>query len=170
MTRAIKKWTTSHESSRRARFLYINSFFLEVLFGLQKPKGPLDGVYHCQNFELFLIQLGEIFHLVLFFLLLHCRFWIIHSLNIFLLLVRVCVSILSLPTERYKSKDISIMIRAIKKWTTSHESSQRARFHHMNTFSLTYFLACKNPKSPWMVSTTVEFFLILSNTKEWIIR
>ena len=85
-----------------------------------------------------------------------CRFWVIHSLNHFSLLVKVSVSILSLPTERYKSKDISIMTRATKKWTKSYGSLRRAHFHHINIFFLEVFLACKNPKAPWMVSTTVS--------------
>ena len=86
-----------------------------------------------------------------------CLFRVIHELNNFLLLVRVCVSILSLPTERYKSKDISITTIEIKKWTTSHESLRRARFHHINIFFLEVFLASKNPKVPWMVSTTINY-------------
>ena len=48
ITRTIKKWTTSHKSSWRARFCHINIFFLEVIFGLKKSKGALDSVYHCE--------------------------------------------------------------------------------------------------------------------------
>ena len=84
-----------------------------------------------------------------------CRFRVIHSLNNFPLLVRVCVSILLLPTERYKSKDVSIMTRAIKKWTTSHKSSRQARFHNINIFFLEVFCLQKS-KGTWMVSTTVN--------------
>ena len=75
-----------------------------------------------------------------------CRFWVIHSLNHFPLLVRVWVSILSLATERYKSKDISIMTRAINKWTTSHESSRRACFHHINIFFLEVIFGLQKSK------------------------
>ena len=70
--------------------------------------------------------------------------------------MRVGVSTLSLPMERYKSKDISVMTRAIKKWTTSHVSLRQARFHHIHIFFLEAFLASKNLKAPWMVSTTVS--------------
>ena len=75
-----------------------------------------------------------------------CHFWVIHSLNIFLLLVRVCVSILSLPRERYKSKYISIMTRAINKWTTSHESLQRGCFHHINIYFLEVLFGLQKSK------------------------
>ena len=84
-----------------------------------------------------------------------CRFLDIHSFNNFPLLVRVCVPVLSLPMERYKSKDISIMKRAIKKWPTSHESSRQAHFHHINIFFLEVLFGLQNPNAPWMVSTTV---------------
>ena len=73
--------------------------------------------------------------------------------------VYICVSILSLPMERYISKDISIMTRAINKWTTLHESFWWARFHHIHIFFLDLFLAFKRPKAPWTVSTTVRLSL-----------
>ena len=88
-----------------------------------------------------------------------CRFQVIHSLNNFPLLLRACVSTISLPTEIYTSNDISIMTRAIKKWTTPHEISQQARFHHIHIFFLDLFLAFKRPKAPWTVSTTVRLSL-----------
>ena len=84
------------------------------------------------------------------------RFQVIHSLNDFPLLVIVCVSILSLPMERYKSKDISIITRTINKWTTSHESSLRARFHNVNIFFMEFILSSKNSTGPWMMSITVS--------------
>ena len=90
--------------------------------------------------------LDEIFHLVLFILFFFCRFWVIHSLNNFPMLKRVCVSILSLPTERYKSKDVSIMTIAIKKWTTSRESSRRACFYHINMSFLEVFSGLQKSK------------------------
>ena len=74
------------------------------------------------------------------------HFQVIHSLNNFPLLVRVCVLILSLPRDRYKSKDISTMRRAIKKWTTSYESSQQAHFHHINIFFLKVFFGLQKSK------------------------
>ena len=84
-----------------------------------------------------------------------CRFRVIYSLNNFSLLLRICVSILSLPTERDKSQDISIMTRAINKWTTSHGSSRQVRLCYVSIIFLECFLSSKNPKAPWMVSTTV---------------
>ena len=74
------------------------------------------------------------------------RFQVIHSLNTLPLLVRVCVSILSLTTERYKSKYMSIIIRAINKLTTSHESLQQARFHHINIIFLEGFFKIQKSK------------------------
>ena len=44
--------------------------------------------------------------------------------------------ILSLPTESFKSKDLSLITRAINKWTTAHKSSRQACFHHINIFFL----------------------------------
>ena len=84
-----------------------------------------------------------------------CRFWVIPSLNNFPLLVRVCVSIILIPIERYKSKDVSITTKEIDKWTTSHESSRRARFHHMNIFFLEVIFGLQK-KAPSIVSTTVN--------------
>ena len=69
-----------------------------------------------------------------------------HSLNNFLLLVRVCVSILSLPTDMYKLKDNWMTTREIKKWTTSHESARRSRFHHINIFFLEGLFGAQKPK------------------------
>ena len=106
-----------------------------------------------------------------FFYCFYC-YRVIHSLNNFPLLVILCVWILSLPTERYKSKYISIMTIEIKKWTTSHESLWRARLHTINIFFLELFWASKNPKSPWMVSITVNFRNLKFGEKvlktEWI--
>ena len=48
------------------------------------------------------------------------------------------------------------MTREIKKWTTSRENSRRARFHHIHIFFLGVFLASKNPKAHWVVSTNVN--------------
>ena len=93
---------------------------------------------------------------MLFILLLIFRFWLIHSLNNFPFFVRVSVSILSLPTERYKSKDISITTIAIKKWTTLHENSRRARFHHIIIFFLEFFWPPKIQRHP-------EWCLLLKN-------
>ena len=54
--------------------------------------------------------------------------------------VYICVSILSIPMERYKSKDISIITRAINKWITSHGSLRRARFHHFSPLEVLFGL------------------------------
>ena len=75
-----------------------------------------------------------------------CSFQVIYSLNNSQLLVRVCVSILSLPTDRYKTKHIPIMTRSIMKWTTSHLSSQRARFHHIHIFFLEVLFGLQKSK------------------------
>ena len=40
-TKAMKKWITSHEISRRARFQHISIFFLELLFSPKNPMAPL---------------------------------------------------------------------------------------------------------------------------------
>ena len=85
-----------------------------------------------------------------------CCYRGIHSLDNFPLFVRVCVSILSLLTERDKSKNISLLTRAISKWTTLHKILRQAHFYHTNSFFLEDFLDSKNPKSPWMVYTTVS--------------
>ena len=92
-----------------------------------------------------------------------CHFRVTHSLNNYTLLVRVCVLILSLPMESYKSKDISIMTRALNKLTTSHESSRLARFHHINIFFLELVFGIQNPKAPWMVFTTTKKLFTSSN-------
>ena len=55
--------------------------------------------------------------------------------------------------ERFKSKDISIMRRAIKKWATSNESPLRARFHYMIFFFLEVFLV--------LVSFRLHFWFVL---------
>ena len=60
--------------------------------------------------------------------------------------VYICVSILSLPMERYKSKDISIMTRAINKWTTLHESFWWAHFHHIHIFFLEVLFCLQKSK------------------------
>ena len=75
-----------------------------------------------------------------------CHFLVIHSLNNFPSLVIVCVSILSLPIERYKSKDIPVLKRAIKTWTTSHKSLRQASFHHINIFFLDVFFGLQKPE------------------------
>ena len=85
-----------------------------------------------------------------------CHFKVIHSLNNVPLLVSVLVSILSLPRDRYKSKDISTMTRAIKKWTTAH-SSQQAHFHHINIFFLKGFFGLQKSKGT-LVSWNIPSF------------
>ena len=74
------------------------------------------------------------------------RFRFIHSSNNFPLLVRVCLSILPLETERYKSKYKSIIKRENNKWTASHEILRRARFRHINIFFLEVIFGFKKSK------------------------
>ena len=132
---------------------WVNSFVQTLVFILPKNASPpkkMGKYIYVEKYP------AEIFHLVIFIIVLLCSFRVIHSWNKFPLLVRICVSILSLPTDRYQSKDISIMTKIIKKSTSSHESSLRAHFHHINIFFLEFVLASKNPKASWMVSTTLK--------------
>ena len=111
-----------------------NSSVYTLVFILPKTQAPRKKLKKklnvCWKRARWDLSFGDIHYFIDFVVV-----WVIHSLNNFPLLVRVSVSMPSITMERYKPEDIPMMKRAIKKWTTSHESSRQACFHHIHFFS-----------------------------------
>ena len=112
---------------------------------LPKTKSPRKKM---KNSKLFITwkELADIFHLVIFITLLFSSFTSNLFIKYFPLLFKVCVSILSLPTEFYISIDISIITGWIMKWITSHENLRWDRIHHINIFFLEVYFGLENSK------------------------